>query len=81
MKPYKNNDRPSPCRKCGGTDFALVAPANTHNLPFVHVRRKCKQCGTWCGGYTHKNKAKEAVPTNQGGAAARRGSRLCARCS
>lgn len=59
-KPGRIEEKPKPCRKCGGTDFSTGAPANTNNLSFVHVRLKCKQCGEWCGGYTLKNKSKEA---------------------
>lgn len=60
MKPYKN-DRPAPCRKCGGTDFTLAATADPYRLKFIHVRRKCKKCGEWCGGYTLKNKLREEI--------------------
>ena len=52
-------EKSEPCRKCGGTDFTYKMPVNTRTLSFVHVRAKCVKCGTWCGGFTLMNKAKE----------------------
>ena len=46
---------PKPCRVCGGTSFTYTEPVHTRTLSFVHVRAKCDQCGTWCGGFTLMN--------------------------
>ena len=61
MKP-KNREldiRRNPCRKCGARDVVSKITANANNSRFIHVIRRCYNCGEWLGGATYKNKAKE----------------------
>ena len=49
-----------PCRKCGGKLFLSgYTVANSYPKGLQHTLIRCKKCGDWYGGLTHKNKTKE----------------------
>lgn len=49
----------APCSKCGGELFVSGYSGDGHPQSFEHVTIRCKKCGDWYGGVTHKNKLKE----------------------
>lgn len=44
-----------PCSKCGGRLFVSGYSGASSSKGFQHVVIRCKDCGDWRGGFTHKN--------------------------
>jgi hypothetical protein len=44
-----------PCAKCGGRLFISGYSGKSSRKGLVHLVIRCKKCGDWRGGFTHKN--------------------------
>ena len=44
-----------PCIKCGGRLFVSGYSGESSSKRLQHVVIRCKDCGDWHGGFTHKN--------------------------